>query len=129
MDEMNAIQDATAALNLTEATAMSPLERLPLEVSQEIYKWLLHADNVRQEPDTNMVCSYHFETAILAVSKQVHNAARPCLYHDNDFVQVSCNGEHIFRNMVAEQVAAIACTKPHLMARFKVSPQILLIQS
>lgn len=67
-----------------------------------------------------MVRHYHFEAAILSVNKNLHNEAWPVLYWENNFVTVSCNWEHIHKMMTTYQVAAIAGTKPGLVATFKV---------
>lgn len=91
-----------------------------IELRRNIYEELLKAENVRQAPDQDMICQYHFETAILGVNKKIHNEAWSILYRDNHFVTVSCDWPHISKSFVKYHVAAISVSKPKVVAKFKV---------
>jgi len=101
--------------------ALSPFEKLPVELRRKIYDDLLKANLVRQPPDHFLVCNYHFQTAILRVNKQIHREAHVTLYRDNRFIVASCNWESIYKVMANHEVAAIACDKPKLVSNFKVA--------
>ncbi|KAL8825682.1 MAG: hypothetical protein Q9170_007701 [Blastenia crenularia] len=107
----------------TEVTKQQPrapltLDKLPTEIQRNIYINLLKTDCVRQPPDEYLVRSYCFHTAILSVSKRIHEIASSILYQENCFVVISCNWEAIFETMTNHEVA-IVCAERNLVARFK----------
>lgn len=107
----------TNQLNGTSLTS-NHFERLPIEIRRQIYSSLLTADKVRQPPDKLLVCSYHFDVAILCVNRKIYQEASDMLYNDNRFVVVSCDWEMIFTIMSNHEVATV-CKDQKLVARFK----------
>ena len=100
---------------------LSTLEKLPLEIRRRIYQFLLKADSVHQSFNNQMVREYHFQLAILRVSKQIYGEAYDMLYRDNAFVAIFFNGlsSHFWANLGNYGVAALGRTIPDIGAQFK----------
>lgn len=103
-----------------KARELSAFEKLPAELRLKVYEELLKAEKVRQRPDNYLARPYRFDTAILCVSKKIHDEAWPVLYRENQSITVSLNRANVWKTMTVFEVATIAVSKPKLVARFKV---------
>ncbi|KAL9612167.1 MAG: hypothetical protein Q9167_003203 [Letrouitia subvulpina] len=95
----------------------SALERLPPEIQQKIYGYLLEAECVRQPYNHHQIDSYRFQANILRVSKTVHANARAVLYNKNCFVLVRYNCPAILPLLCLFEVG-IVCAKSKIVNKF-----------
>lgn len=86
------LPDSTAATQ----EQMSPLAKISPEIRRKIFTHLLKADSIWQSPDRYLVREYRFHSAVLSVSKKIHDEAHEMLYSENHLVTISSNWELIF---------------------------------
>ncbi|KAI4163802.1 MAG: hypothetical protein LQ342_002575 [Letrouitia transgressa] len=108
------------ALVVPTAIGRSALERLPTEIHQKIYRYLLKADCVRQSYDFHLLHQidfYRFQTNIFRVSSTIRFHAETTLYNENHFTVVKYDCPAILALLYSFEVAVV-CAKSKIVEKF-----------
>lgn len=111
--------DTTKQLTTATNDGLSAFERLPLEIRQMVYKYLLKAEYVRQPYFLPLRKWYFFHIAILSCNRKLHRETWEVLYNWNHFVVLSCPADWTFDLLNWSIILTYACENSRLVSKFK----------
>jgi hypothetical protein len=83
---------------------MSYLEQLPRGIRQEILRYLLLADRVRQLPNHLLVEHYAFQVNMLSVDRAINPEAAAVLYQENAWIKINWDFKEADKSMRNHEV-------------------------
>ena len=106
----------------------SAFERLPLEIRNQIYGYLLRLCHVKEASSDLGVATYKFHTAILATNRYIAPEARS-IFQENIFIVLSIDDAGTYTNLRREGVPivsrhCVASFKDHLLRAYVKFPKL-----
>lgn len=96
------MENSSSTTQLSTQPQLSGFEKLPQELRDEIYGYLLVSTEVKE------ALTYRFHTAILATNRRISEEAQEVLFRQNTFIVVSTNWSFLAPFMKFEGVAMIS---------------------
>ena len=91
----------------TVSHPVSPFKRIPLELREHIYQYLLVSHHVRKPSPDLQASIYRFQVAILQTNRLIAQEARPFL-QKNNFVLVTTSQAGIYKRLKNEGVPVVS---------------------